>query len=194
MTDQGQPVTVAPFFGPRIAFVGPTSLALPFCILSAAGETAGMSKYASGLFWLMDLGVLLMLVGCASTGGDRVAYRVTHSHEIPWVELKDALGYNGSEAVEQLPEAVDRIDRVLRNRAVFRREGIGFGQLMLGSRALYPYHSHASPGAYHVISGEAEWTVDGETRRIGPGTSIYHAPYADHRWTTTSDTGRATIF
>ena len=113
--------------------------------------------------------------------------RVGVGEDVPWVELRTATGFNWSEAVRQLPTEVDRIDRVLRNRAVFRREGFTFGHLVLGSGALYPYHAHASPEAYHVISGEAEWSIDGETRRIGPGTTAYHAPYADHRWVTTSE-------
>ncbi|GEM_PF-4447020 len=126
---------------------------------------------------------VLLLAACASGEGPT---RITHSSEIPWVEVRSALGYNWSEAVNALPEEVDRIDRVLRNRAVYREPGFAFGHLMLGSGALYPYHAHASPEAYHVLSGEAEWSVDGETRRVGPGTTIYHAPYADHRWVTVS--------
>ena len=128
-----------------------------------------------------SLVLALLLAACVSGEGP---IRITHSPEIPWVEVRTALGYNWSEAVNALPDEVDRIDRVLRNRAVYREPGFSFGHLMLGSGALYPYHAHASPEAYHVISGEAEWSVDGETRRVGPGTTIYHAPYADHRWVT----------
>ena len=84
-------------------------------------------------------------------------------------------------------EALERIDRVLRHRSVYREEGFGFGHLMLAPGALYPYHAHASPEAYHVLSGIAEWSVDGETRRVGPGTTIYNAPYADHRMRTVSN-------
>lgn len=111
----------------------------------------------------------------------------TRSRDIPWVEVRTASGYNWSAVVKAIPREVDRIDRVLRNRAVYREPGFAFGHLMLGAGALYPYHAHASPEAYHVVSGEAEWSVDGETRHVGPGTTIYHAPYADHRWVTVSE-------
>jgi len=138
-------------------------------------------------FSIASVLLLLTLVGlgCASAGPERI--RSTQSDETSWVEVRTATGFNWSEAVTLMPDAVDRIDRVLRNRAVYRQEGFGFGHLMLGPGALYPYHSHSSPEAYHVLSGVAEWSVDGETRRVGPGTTIYHAPYADHRWTTVSE-------
>jgi len=136
-------------------------------------------KLAYPVLW-----ITLVSLGCATADPDRI--RSTQSDETGWVEVRTATGFNWSEAVALMPEAVDRIDRVLRNRAVYRQDGFGFGHLMLGSGALYPYHAHASPEAYHVLSGVAEWSVDGETRRVGPGTTIYHAPYADHRWTTVS--------
>ena len=119
-----------------------------------------MKTQPSTTLWLGLLGILLHSAGCASIGPDANELRSTQAEEIPWVEVRTALGYNWSEAVNAMPEAVDRIDRVLRNRAVYRRDGFGFGHLMLGSGALYPYHAHASPEAYHVLSGEAEWSVD----------------------------------
>lgn len=142
---------------------------------------------------LAALALLLLLVaiggspiGCATGGGDDAAPRATRVEDAPWVDLRAAAGYNWSGVAARLPVEVGRIDRVLRNRAVYRLPGFGFGHLMLGPGALYPDHAHASPEAYHVVGGEAEWSVDGETRRVGPGTTIYHAPYARHRWVTTS--------
>ena len=123
----------------------------------------------------------------AACAGPQGPVQLTRSQDIPWVELQTARGYNWSEAVQSLPDEVEWIDRVLRNRAVYREPGFAFGHLMLGAGALYPYHAHASPEAYHVVSGEAEWSVDGETRHVVPGTTIYHAPYADHRWVTVSE-------
>lgn len=135
---------------------------------------------------LLTVGASAFL-GCAASVDPNAPPRHTESSQTPWVDIRQALGYNWSGLIARLPNEVDRIDRVLRNRAVYRIEGFGFGHLMLGPGALYPYHSHASPEAYHVLSGEAEWSVDGETRRVVPGTTIYHAPYADHRWVTTSE-------
>lgn len=131
--------------------------------------------------------VLVIVLATAACGGSGGPVRLTRSSEIPWLEVRSTSGYNWSAAVKAMPAEVDRIDRVLRNRSVYRQPGFGFGHLMLGSGALYSYHAHASPEAYHVLSGEAEWSVDGETRRVGPGTTIHHAPYADHRWVTVSE-------
>lgn len=132
-------------------------------------------------FWILAL-VLAGLSGCA--GGGPV--RVTDARSIPWVDLRSEPDFHSGRPVDALPVEVARLDRVLRTRTLYREPGIAFGHLMLGPGALYPYHAHAMPEAYHVLSGEAEWTVDGETRRVGPGTTIYHAPYADHRWVTVS--------
>lgn len=135
----------------------------------------------------LAFGLSLLLLGCAAPPRAEGPPRITRSESIPWVDARAALGYDGSGVTAKLSQAVDRIDRVLRNRAVYRIPGFAFGQLMLGPGALYPYHAHASPEAYHVVSGEAEWSVDGETRHVGPGTTIHHAPYADHRWVTVSE-------
>ena len=139
-----------------------------------------------GISVLLSVFGACVFFGCAGGVDPNAPPLHTDFSQTPWIDLRGGVGYNWSGIAARLPKEVERIDRVLRNRAVYRIEGFGFGHLMLGSGALYPYHSHASPEAYHVLSGEAEWSVDGETRRVGPGTTIYHAPYADHRWVTTS--------
>ena len=83
----------------------------------------------------------------AACAGPQGPVQLTRSQDIPWVELQTARGYNGSEAVQSLPDEVEWIDRGLRNRAVYREPGFAFGHLMLGAGALYPYHAHASPEA-----------------------------------------------
>ena len=130
---------------------------------------------------------LSLWVGCASPPPADGPPRLTRSESIPWDDLRAASAGDGSALAAKLPEGVGRLDRVLRRRAVYRLPGFAFGHLVLGPGALYPYHAHATPEAYHVVSGEAEWSVDGETRRVGPGTTLYHAPYADRRWVTVSE-------
>ncbi|MEP4485989.1 MAG: dimethylsulfonioproprionate lyase family protein [Halioglobus sp.] len=139
-------------------------------------------------YWGNLVAILLGISGFTSLpGAEASPPGVVVADEVPWVDLRNSKGYNWSEAVRLMPTEVDRIDRVLRNRAVYRTEGFTIGHLLLGPGALYPYHAHASPEAYYVISGQGEWSVAGETQRIGPGTIAYHAPYANHRWITTSD-------
>ncbi|GAB2525720.1 cupin domain-containing protein [Microbulbifer agarilyticus] len=81
------------------------------------------------------------------------------------------------------------MDLVVRNRSIYKSGNKAFtlGQMLQGSGSLYPYHAHASPELYYMISGEVEWTIDGETHRAGAGTAMYHKPYAPHRVATTSD-------
>ena len=60
-------------------------------------------------------------------------------------------------------------------------KNVYFGEAEWAPGAIYVGHKHESPEIYYVISGEAEWTVDGETFRATPGTAIYAKPYAVHR-------------
>lgn len=135
----------------------------------------------------LRLVLFVLVLGAIACAGSDGPVQLTRGSEVPWDAVRTANGANWSAAVKAMPTEIARIDRVLRKRAVYREPGFRFGHLMLGAGALYPYHSHAAPEAYHVLSGEAEWSVDGETRRVGPGTTIYHAPYTDHRWVTVSD-------
>lgn len=34
---------------------------------------------------------------------------------------------------------------------------------------------------YHVLSGTTEWTVDGQTKIVGPGGTVHMKPNAAHR-------------
>ncbi len=58
---------------------------------------------------------------------------------------------------------------------------IQFGTWQLAPGATYHGHQHAAPEVYFVTAGEADWTVDGETRRVVPGTVIYTRPGEVHR-------------
>ncbi len=155
------------------------------------------SRQTHPVLVLLSLVWMVLSIGCATTPGEeRDVERVTDASEMPWTGFRSMfLQEGGRPAVaDEIREEVSRLDRVLRQRAVVRSDGIEFGQLMLAAGALYPDHSHATPEAYLVLSGEAEWTVDGETRRVAPGTSIHHAPYSDHRWVTTSQQPLRAVF
>lgn len=70
----------------------------------------------------------------------------------------------------------------------FQNEHVYFGPLEMKPGYTYPAHNHPAPEIYYVIEGEAEWHVDDEVKKVGPGDLIYHRPYAAHGWTVTSDT------
>jgi len=56
-----------------------------------------------------------------------------------------------------------------------------FGEAEWAPGAIYVGHIHPAPEIYYVISGEAEWTVDGKTFKATAGTAIYAKPNAVHR-------------
>lgn len=60
-------------------------------------------------------------------------------------------------------------------------KNVYFGEAEWAPGAIYVGHKHKAPEIYYVISGEAEWTVDGETFRATQGTAIYAKPNAVHR-------------
>jgi quercetin dioxygenase-like cupin family protein len=66
-------------------------------------------------------------------------------------------------------------------------KNVYFGEAEWAPGAIYVGHKHPSPEIYYVISGEAEWTVDGKTFRATPGTAIYAKPYAVHRMVNVGD-------
>jgi len=71
--------------------------------------------------------------------------------------------------------------------APVRGKNVYFGEAEWAPGAIYVGHKHKSPEIYYVISGEAEWTVDGKTFRATPGTAIYAKPNAVHRMVNVGD-------
>lgn len=61
------------------------------------------------------------------------------------------------------------------------RDDIQFGIWELAPKAIYHSHKHEVPEIYFIISGKALWTVDDETREVGPGMTIYTQPGAVHK-------------
>lgn len=129
--------------------------------------------------------VLVTSGGCASNRA-RDPARSSRADDIAWDSAREALGIPGGRTVEVLGETFGRLDQVLRSRVVHREPDLVLGQLILGPGALLPLHGRAAPEAFHVLAGEAEWTVDGETRRLRPGASIHASPYLEHRVVATS--------
>ncbi len=55
-----------------------------------------------------------------------------------------------------------------------------FGFTMIVPNSLYPAHFHPAVELYYVLSGTAEWTLDGKTTLQKPGTFILHPSNAVH--------------
>jgi len=61
------------------------------------------------------------------------------------------------------------------------RDDIQFGIWELAPNAIYHSHRHEVPEIYFVTEGKADWTVDGVTREVGQGMTIYTKPGAVHK-------------
>ena len=61
------------------------------------------------------------------------------------------------------------------------RDDIQFGILELAPNAIYHSHRHEVPEIYFVTQGEADWTVDGVTREVGPGMTSCSKSGAAHK-------------
>ena len=66
-------------------------------------------------------------------------------------------------------------------------KGVLFGEAEWAPGAIYVGHAHPAPEIYYVISGEAEWTVDGKTFKATAGTTIYTKPNEVHRMVNVGD-------
>lgn len=72
------------------------------------------------------------------------------------------------------------------------RDDIQFGLWELAPNAIYHSHRHEVPEIYFVTEGKADWTVDGVTREVGQGMTIYTKPGAVHKMVNhTGDSVRA---
>lgn len=67
------------------------------------------------------------------------------------------------------------------------RDDIQFGIWELAPNAIYHSHRHEVPEIYFVTQGKADWTVDGVTREVGPGMTIYSKSGAAHKMVNKSD-------
>ncbi len=50
----------------------------------------------------------------------------------------------------------------------------------IAAGAVLPEHAHPHEQVAHVLDGEFEMTIAGETRRLGPGTVAFVPPNAPH--------------
>ena len=77
-------------------------------------------------------------------------------------------------------------------RGQIERDDIQFGLWELAPNAIYHSHRHEVPEIYFVTEGKADWTVDGVTREVGQGMTIYTKPGAVHKMVNhTGDSVRA---
>ena len=74
----------------------------------------------------------------------------------------------------------------------FQSPSMTFAHYQLDAGASIHAHSHIQEEVWHVLEGELDVTVGGETRRAGPGVVAINPPDIPHTVTAVSD-GRATV-
>jgi len=70
---------------------------------------------------------------------------------------------------------------------VFHGENMSFGHWRFEQGAAIHEHSHEQEEVWHILEGELEATVDGQTVTAGPGMVLMLRPGARHRITALSD-------
>jgi len=62
----------------------------------------------------------------------------------------------------------------------FHSERMTFAYYDIDAGATLPEHSHANEEVWHIIAGQIDVTLDGETRRIGAGHAVVIAGGKSH--------------
>jgi len=106
----------------------------------------------------------------------------------PWQTLEDVFPLNWDAVKAESPAELSQLRKALKVKTVLNHPDIKIVELALGAGALLPMHADAAPGAFHVIEGSAEITVDGKTIQAYTGTSVKLESLTERRIKVTSDT------
>jgi mannose-6-phosphate isomerase-like protein (cupin superfamily) len=106
----------------------------------------------------------------------------------PWQTLEDVFHLDWAAVNTESASELTQLRKALKVKTVLDHPDIKIIELALGPGALLPRHADAAPGAFHIIEGAAEITVDGETIQAYTGTSIKLDSLAERRIRVTSDT------
>lgn len=110
------------------------------------------------------------------------------SSSAPWQTLEDVFPLNWAAIGEVSPAELIQLRRALKIKTVLNHPDIKIIELAMGIAAVMPRHADPAPGAFHIIEGSAEITVDGKTIRAYAGTSVKLESLAERRIKVTSDT------
>ena len=136
------------------------------------------------LVWAVS--VIVVATNCTNAQADSEPY-VTAT-DVEWIAPSE--DYSGA----AFAKAFRYRTLVGGEHAPVQGHNVLFGEAEFAPGAVYVGHNHPSPEIYYVVSGEAEWTVDGETFRAPPGTTIYAKPYAVHRMTNVGNSVLKTVW
>lgn len=105
----------------------------------------------------------------------------------PWQTLEAVFPLDWAALEAESPAELMQLRKALKVKTVLNHPDIKIIELALGADALLPSHADLAPGAFHVIGGSAEITVEGKTIQAYTGTSIKLDSLAERRIKVTSD-------
>ena len=121
------------------------------------------------------------------SGQDLIGIEFSSSTQ-SWQTLEDVFPLDWAAVKAESPAELTELRKVLKVKTVLNHPDIKIIELALGAGALLPRHADAAPGAFHIIEGDAEITVDGKTIRAYTGTSVKLESLAERRIHVTSAT------
>ena len=97
--------------------------------------------------------------------------------------------YNYEER-EDKPELGARIGwaELIGPEAPYKTEEFCLGFTLIAPDTVYPEHNHPATELYHVLSGNAFWTLDGNRKKRTPGELILHPSMHSHLMETKEET------
>ena len=120
-------------------------------------------------------------------GSDLVSNEFSSSKN-PWQKLEDVINIDWKAVGEESPNELAQLRKSLKVKTVLNHPDLKIIELAIGSGALLPRHADPAPGAYHIVEGSAEITVDGKTIHAFTGTSIKLESLSERRIQVTSGT------
>lgn len=72
-------------------------------------------------------------------------------------------------------------------QSLLHSDQVCFGLTLIGPHTHYPAHRHPAVELYHVLTGHAEWSLNGHSVRQPPGALILHPGNAVHAMTTSEE-------
>ncbi|MBE9539458.1 MAG: cupin domain-containing protein [Proteobacteria bacterium] len=106
----------------------------------------------------------------------------------PWQPLEKVFSLDWSAIETESSAELAQLRKALKVKTVLNHPDIKIIELALGAGALLPRHADVAPGAFHIIEGSAEITVDGQTIHVHTGTSVKLESLSQRRIKVTSDT------
>jgi quercetin dioxygenase-like cupin family protein len=120
--------------------------------------------------------------------GENLIQNEYSSSKSPWQKLEDVININWKAVDKESPKELAQLRKAFKVKTVFNHPDLKIIEVAMASGALLPRHADPAPGAYHIVEGSAEITVNGKTIHAFTGTSIKLESLSERRLQVTSGT------